>query len=69
VRATFERSLGAVAIEELERDFFSVSAELRSGRLVVHRSGLSLFVIEQAPVHDRSGKDRGVVAEGAVGAR
>jgi hypothetical protein len=27
------------------------------------------FVIEQAPVHDWSGKDRGVVAEGAVGAR
>jgi hypothetical protein len=26
------------------------------------------FVIEQAPVHDWSGKDRGVVAEGAVGA-
>ena len=25
------------------------------------------FVIEQAPVHDWSGKDRGVVAEGAVG--
>jgi hypothetical protein len=27
------------------------------------------FVIEQAPVHDWSGKDRGVVAEGPVGAR
>lgn len=27
------------------------------------------FVIEQAPVHDWSGKKRGVVAEGAVGAR
>lgn len=27
------------------------------------------FVIEQAPVHDWSGKDRGVVAEGSVGAR
>ena len=27
------------------------------------------FVIEQAPVHDWSGEDRGVVAEGAVGAR
>jgi hypothetical protein len=27
------------------------------------------FVIEQAPVHDWSGKQRGVVAEGAVGAR
>jgi hypothetical protein len=27
------------------------------------------FVIEQAPVHDWSGKERGVVAEGAVGAR
>ena len=27
------------------------------------------FVIEQAPVHDWSGKDRGVVAEGAVGVR
>jgi hypothetical protein len=27
------------------------------------------YVIEQAPVHDWSGKDRGVVAEGAVGAR
>jgi hypothetical protein len=27
------------------------------------------FVIEQAPVHDWSGKDRGVVAEGAVGSR
>jgi hypothetical protein len=27
------------------------------------------YVIEQAPVHDWSGKQRGVVAEGAVGAR
>jgi hypothetical protein len=27
------------------------------------------FVIEQAPVHDWSGKQRGVVAEGAVGSR
>src|SRR5438874_1444742 len=27
------------------------------------------FVIEQAPVHDWSGNERGVVAEGAVGAR
>jgi hypothetical protein len=27
------------------------------------------FVIEQAPVHDWSGENRGVVAEGAVGAR
>jgi hypothetical protein len=27
------------------------------------------FVIEQAPVHDWSGRDRGVVAEGPVGAR
>lgn len=27
------------------------------------------FVVEQAPVHDWSGKARGVVAEGAVGAR
>ena len=27
------------------------------------------FVIEQAPVHDRSGQDRGVVADGAVGAQ
>ena len=27
------------------------------------------FVIEQAPVHDWSGKQRGVVAEGAVGGR
>jgi hypothetical protein len=27
------------------------------------------FVIEQAPVHDWSGKQRGVVAEGAVGTR
>ena len=27
------------------------------------------FVIEQAPIHDWSGKERGVVAEGAVGSR
>jgi hypothetical protein len=27
------------------------------------------YVIEQAPIHDWSGKDRGVVAEGAVGNR
>jgi hypothetical protein len=27
------------------------------------------FVIEQAPVHDWSGRERGVVAEGAVGSR
>jgi hypothetical protein len=31
--------------------------------------GEATFVIEQAPVHDWGGKDRGVVAEGAVGAR
>jgi hypothetical protein len=29
----------------------------------------STYVIEQAPVHDWSGKDRGVLAEGAVGSR
>jgi hypothetical protein len=29
----------------------------------------STYVIEQAPVHDWSGKDRGVVADGAVGSR
>ena len=29
----------------------------------------STYVIEQAPVHDWSGKERGVVAEGAVGSR
>ena len=29
----------------------------------------STYVVEQAPVHDWSGKDRGVVAEGAVGSR
>ena len=28
-----------------------------------------IFVVEQAPVHDWSGQERGVVAEGAVGAR
>src|SRR6516165_7575722 len=27
------------------------------------------YVVEQAPVHDRGGKDRGVVAEGPAGAR
>jgi hypothetical protein len=31
--------------------------------------GQERFVIEQAPVHDWSGKERGVVAEGAVGSR
>lgn len=31
--------------------------------------GEGTFVIEQAPVHDWSGKQRGVVAEGAVGSR
>jgi hypothetical protein len=29
----------------------------------------STYVIEQAPVHDWSGEERGVVAEGAVGSR
>jgi len=33
------------------------------------KSKESTFVIEQAPVHDWSGKERGVVAEGAVGSR
>jgi hypothetical protein len=31
--------------------------------------GEDTFVVEQAPVHDWSGAERGVVAEGAVGAR
>jgi hypothetical protein len=31
--------------------------------------GEGTFVIEQAPIHDWSGKQRGVVAEGAVGGR
>ena len=38
-RAMLERSFGDVAIEELGRGFFSGAAELRSGELVVVRSG------------------------------
>jgi hypothetical protein len=43
------------------RDLYhsALQVELSEGR----------FVIEQAPVHDWSGQQRGVVAEGAVGAR
>ena len=33
------------------------------------RVGAALFVIEQAPVRDTRGEQRGVVAEGAVGTR
>jgi predicted acylesterase/phospholipase RssA len=38
-RAMLERSFGDVAIEELGRGFFSGATELRSGELVVVRSG------------------------------
>jgi hypothetical protein len=47
----------------------------RRGPLDLYHSALQIetadgrFVIEQAPVHDWSGKQRGVVAEGPVGAR
>jgi predicted acylesterase/phospholipase RssA/CRP-like cAMP-binding protein len=39
VEAMLERTFGTLAIEELERSFFSASGELRSGALVVHRWG------------------------------
>jgi hypothetical protein len=42
--------------------------DLYHSALQVALSGAT-FVIEQAPVHDWSGKERGVVAEGAVGTR
>jgi hypothetical protein len=44
------------------------ACDLYHSALQVH-VGEETFVIEQAPVHDWSGKQRGVVAEGAVGAR
>jgi NTE family protein len=38
-KAMLQRTFGNVSIEELRRGFFSGSAELRSGELVVHRWG------------------------------
>jgi hypothetical protein len=58
------------------RLYEAVAARLehRSARDLYHsalqiESASNTYVIEQAPVHDWSGKERGVVAEGAVGAR
>jgi hypothetical protein len=58
------------------RVYEAVAARLqRRPACDLYHSGLqvtlqgSTYVIEQAPVHDWSGKDRGVVAEGAVGSR
>jgi hypothetical protein len=59
------------------RIFEAVSARLqhRTARdlyhsaLVVHLPGEGRFVIEQAPASNRLGPERGVVAEGSVGAR
>ena len=42
--------------------------DLYHSALQIESAG-DIYVIEQAPVHDWSGKERGVVAEGAVGAR
>ncbi len=39
VRASLERTFGAVSIEELDRSFWCVSADLRSSEMVVHRHG------------------------------
>ncbi len=39
VKAMLDRTFGAVAIEELPRSFMCGSTELRSGRLVIARSG------------------------------
>jgi predicted acylesterase/phospholipase RssA len=39
VKAVMRRLVGTVAIEELERGFLCTTADLRSGQLVVHRSG------------------------------
>jgi hypothetical protein len=44
------------------------ACDLYHSALQVEITGAT-YVIEQAPVHDWSGKDRGVVAEGAVGSR
>jgi predicted acylesterase/phospholipase RssA len=38
-RAMLERTFGAARIEEMDREFFCVSADLVSARLVVHRDG------------------------------
>jgi NTE family protein len=38
-RQMLERTFGAARIEEMEREFFCVSADLVSARLVVHRDG------------------------------
>jgi NTE family protein len=38
-RAMLERTFGAARIEEMDREFFCVSADLVSSRLVVHRDG------------------------------
>jgi hypothetical protein len=58
------------------RIYEAVAARLqRRDPLLLYHSALQVqagkgrFVIEQAPVHDWSGKLRGVVAEGPVGAR
>ena len=37
--AMLDRTFGTAAIEELDRSFFSGSAELRSGELIIHRWG------------------------------
>src|SRR5215207_4319223 len=58
------------------RVYEAVAARLKHRRACdLYHSALQVevpegtFVIEQAPVHDWSGKERGVVAEGAVGSR
>jgi hypothetical protein len=58
------------------RVFEAVAARLaRRASCDLYHSGLEVrvpegrFVIEQAPVRDKNGRERGVVAEGAVGSR
>ena len=43
--------------------------DLYHSALIVRLPGAGRYVIEQAPVPDGRGKERGVVAEGPVGAR
>jgi NTE family protein len=69
-RAMLERSFGATTIEELGRGYFSGAAELRSGELVVMRSGplweavgLSFCLPILAPVQVRG---RQLLVDGAL---
>jgi EmrB/QacA subfamily drug resistance transporter len=45
LRRMLERTFGDLAIEDLDREFYAVSADLRSGSLVMHREGRLVDVL------------------------